>query len=1012
MSDTYTHKKHIYNIPAGVPFSDQLALGLLEQTKDQKHKLAQSLILLPTRRSCRMLQESFLQLTAGEALLLPKMQAIGDIDAEEIFLSVRDINDFDIPPAISPLKRQILLAQLISSLPDFQHGTAANMALAADLSLLMDQIHTEDKNFKDLPDLVDKTAFADHWQITLDFLEILSTHWPKILEELGVIDPADRRNRLINALNKHWQETPPPHAVIAAGTTGSIPSTSALLKTIAELPNGSVILPGLDQEMSDVAWGCIEEGHPQATLKLLLESIDCNRSAVMPWHQTSQLDAKIKARQWLTSQIMLPAQNTDNWQDITLTTAEKDNLQDTVNDLHLYKCASLQEEATTIALLLRETLENPQKTAALITPNRQLTARVTMLCKRWQIELDDSAGKKISNSRLGKYLRLCSTVLFNEFKSADFLSLLKHEYCRGVGHPHFRKAVRLLEKDLMRGAEIKNGLQGLKQKYLNQLQDPDVRHKAAPSNLEFIDFLIEIFEPFQNKNFDNFSDRLTTHLKLAELLASVPNNKNNQNNDGSNISLWQGDAGESAAKFLCDLTMLAEDISINNNADYVALFDQLIASVTFRPRYGTHPRLMILGQLEARMIKADRIILSGLNEGCWPPDPAHDPWFSRNMRQDFGLPIPERDISLAAHDFAQGFCHKEVFLTRAVKVDGTPTVAARWLERLDTFLKSFNLKNGIKKDGAHISYARLMDKTEKFEPIKRPAPCPPASVRPRSLSVTRIEKWLQDPYSIYAEKILNLRSLDPLEKKTDAADKGNLLHKILHDFVQKNRINLPAQAEQEFITLSRSKLQEFMNNEAEQQNMIPRLNRLASWFVQHEKQWRLKSAVHKLEVKGALEITEGIKNNFTLTGQADRIDKMHTGCAAIIDYKSGGTYSKKKMASTQDMQLPLEALMIKKGAFEKNGFNATEVGYLGYWVLSGGKTKAKITAIENEKSIHEAIEIVESGLTDLIAIFEDEKTPYYAIPRLDNPPRFNDFEHLERVKEWAALDDTIEESAA
>jgi ATP-dependent helicase/nuclease subunit B len=1004
MADTYTKK--IYNIPAGIPFNDHLAAGLLAETKNHQHHLSQYLILLPTRRSCRMLQESFLRQASGNALLPPKMQAIGDIDAEELFLSVRDINDFDIPPAISPLKRQILLAQLISSLPNFQHGTAHNMALAANLALLMDQIHTENKNLKDLPDLVDRTAFADHWQITIDFLEILSTHWPQILEGQGIIDPADRRNRLINALNKHWQENPPQHPVIAAGTTGSIPSTSALLKTITDMPNGTVILPGLDQEMSESAWDHIQEGHPQATLKLLLQSIDCERSDIAPWHDIAPLDTKTKARQWLSSQIMLPAKSTDAWQKIKILPSQKQALQDTINDINLYECNSLQEEATTISLLLRETLENSTKTAALITPNRELAQRVKMLCQRWDIELDDSAGQKISTSPLGKYLRLCAHVLFDDFKSTHFLSLLKHDYCRGLDYSNFRQSTRTLEKDLMRGPEVQGGLEGLKQKYIDQSNKLEIRHKPNPSNLDFINFLIKTFQSFQKESFKNFSDRLTAHIKFAELLANNPSSSADEN------ILWRGDAGEAASLFLCDLAILADDISLDNNADYIALFDQLISSVTFRPRYGTHPRLMILGQLEARMIKADRIILAGLNEGCWPPEPSHDPWFSRNMREDFGLPVPERDISLSAHDFVQGFCHEEIFLTRSIKIDGTPTVPARWLERLETFLKSIDLNNNIQTNGPHIEYARSIDKADDFNPIKRPAPCPPVESRPRSLSVTRIEKWLQDPYGIYAEKILKLNALDPLEKTTDAAQKGNFLHQVLHDFVHAHRVQIPHNAENKFITLSRETLDHYIHDKAEQQSMIPRLNRLASWFVNHEKQWRLKSAVNQLEVKGALEITEGLNSSFTLTGQADRIDSLHTGGAAIIDYKSGGTYSKKKIETTHAMQLPLEALMIKKGAFEKNGYAAQDVGYLGYWVLSGGKTEAKITALKNQQSIHDAIDIVESGLTNLIATFDDEKTPYYAIPRLDNPPRFNDFEHLERVKEWAALDDMAEESAA
>ena len=117
----------------------------------------------------------------------------------------------------------------------------------------MDQIYTENLDMADLATLVPEN-FAEHWQITLQFLEILSEHWPKILAEHHVIDHADRRNRLILALADFWNTHPPIAPIIAAGSPGSLPSTARLLSVISGLPQGRIILPGLDTNCDEESW--------------------------------------------------------------------------------------------------------------------------------------------------------------------------------------------------------------------------------------------------------------------------------------------------------------------------------------------------------------------------------------------------------------------------------------------------------------------------------------------------------------------------------------------------------------------------------------------------------------------------------------------------------------------------------------------------------------------------------------------------------------------------------------
>jgi ATP-dependent helicase/nuclease subunit B len=403
--------------------------------------------------------------------------------------------------------------------------------------------------------------------------------------------------------------------------------------------------------------------------------------------------------------------------------------------------------------------------------------------------------------------------------------------------------------------------------------------------------------------------------------------------------------------------------------------------------------------------------MAGLNEGVWPPQASHDPWLSRSMKKDFGLPLPERNITLSAHDFTQGFCSSEVFLTRSNKIDGSPTIAARWLERLDTFLQAINISPENIKGKDHLSYIQKMEAVDDVIPLERPAPRPPVSARPRSLSVTRIEKWLNDPYAIYAEKILKLSPLDMLEKPIDYAEKGTILHEILYQFIDTNRQKLPQEAKLEFIETAKEIFKKHSFEETEWQEILPRLHQMAEWFIDNEENWRKISATNKLEVKGSMLIETSLSQPFQLTGQADRIDNLHNGEAAIIDYKSAGNFSKKGIQNATYPQLPLEALMLENGGFSEQNLPKQKVGYLGYWTIKGDNIGGNVTCVDEVTDITNVIQASHTGLNALVALFDKAETPYFAVPNLEKAPRFNDYAHLERIKEWAVTDDSSEEAA-
>lgn len=999
-----SQKPTVFTIPATASFVDSLASGLLEEVGKEQETLANYLILLPTRRACRSLQEAFLRLN-DKPMLLPRMQPFGDVDEDELFIANHD--SLNIPPAMSSLKRQILLAQQISRLPNFARGPEQDIALAQALGQLMDQIYTENLNMADLPKLVDGTDFSEHWQITLTFLEIISEHWPKILEAHGMIDMADRRNRLMLALNTHWQENPPDHPVIAAGSTGSIPATTALLKTISTLPKGSAILPALDKQMPENIWDDVEEGHPQATLKHLLNVLEIDRQDIKDWPYIDNQSNQNFARENLISRVMTPAEKTDIWQTDHVSTKEKKDIETSLENIKRYDCKTPQEEAQLIALLLRETLETKSKIGALVTPDRKLARRVAMACRRWNIEIDDSGGQSLTDSTTGLFLRLSASAAIERLSPVPLLAFLKHSLNTGGEFENYRKIVRQLEHSVLRGlkpAPDFNGLIDLIQKKNN---NPKNHHKPSSDVLDFINHLRNIFSDFTEKmseGYHPFSKLLEEHIHVCENLSKYTDNQ-------SSI-LWRGDSGEASAQFLSELKEHAHGLPDVRGLDYLAILTQFMSAVTTRPRYGTHPRLMILGQLEARLIQADRVILAGLNEGTWPPDPGHDPWMSRPMRKNFSLPAPERSISLAAHDFVQGFCAKEVFLTRSERVDGAPTAPARWLSRLDTFLDAIDIEKNILRHGLHQSYAKHIDHVENIEPLERPKPTPDISSRPTQLSVTKIEKWLKDPYTIYAQEILKLKKLDPLEKPIGATERGTIIHKIMERFMTAHPKELTEDAYDNFIDIAKDVLAEETSNISDQNFWMPRLMAIGEWIIEDTANWRKNAQFLKAEIDGEITIKEEVDKPFTLTARVDRIDQLNDGSLAVIDYKSGGSYSGTRIESGDLPQLPLEAIILSEGGFADNGITQNNIGSLSYWKLTGKINEAgTITQISKPQQLQNSLDNAKNGLTALIKSFEDPKTPYMAIPCLDNAPRFNDYEYLERVKEWAALGESSEEAA-
>lgn len=962
----------IRNIEAGQPFARTLARFLLQETQGRPEELTRYCVLLPTRRACRVLRESFLRETGGKPLLLPAMTPLGDVEEDDLALMMfgRDEAILDVKRAMSPLRRQVLLARLIMAMPGFAQGYEHALALAAALAGFLDHAIIEELDFGALEDLVPE-EFAAHWQITLDFLKIVTQLWPGVLAEYDAVDAAQRRNLLLQALAGHWRAHPPDGPVIAAGSTGSVPATAELLAAIAALPQGMIVLPGLDTRMDEESWTCMAPTHPQYGLKKLLGRLGASRGSVTPLDGYGAVDHH---RAVLATEVMRPAATSAAWKDF--------GRQDTakmLRGLQYYPCDTQQEEAGVIAVIIREALETPGKTVALVTPDRGLARRVAAACGRWGIAVDDSAGQPLTQTQAGKFLLLLLEAGGRDYDPVALLALLKHPHCGSDP-----AALAKLEKDILR--------QDARPRSLAELDAIAAAHPDPKVGALAQRCLAGLSIMQGGEEAADFSLILDAHLRAAEFFAG-------------NAQPWRGEDGHAAAAFFGDLQDQASLIGAVTPEDYAGIFASLARGVTVRPSYGLHPRVSILGQLEARLTDADLVVLGGLNEGIWPPSPAHDPWMSRPMRESFGLPPHERAVGMAAHDFVQGFCAGDVVMTRARRVDGTPGVPSRWLERLDTVLRACGQSLDDLSPGAYVDWAARLDDSGAAAPCERPAPKPPLAARPARVSVTRVETWLKDPYAIYARYVLNLHKIRPLVQESDAALRGQVLHKILEDFVRENPLVLPEDAFARLSAHAREALSAVQQRPEDMNFWWPRYERLCAWFLQQEAQWRERAKFLGAEMKGEMTLSVDGRD-FTLHGVVDRIDRM-AGGYAVIDYKTGGNFSPKALKEGKLPQLPLEALMLRKGRFD--GVEPGPCAYLGYWKLTGGRTEGEIRAVEGD--IDDIVQNIEEELRALVSMFYDPETPFLCIPDPANAPRFNDYAHLERVKEWAALDEENEEAA-
>ena len=994
---------------------------------DDPLALASATLYLPTRRACRLMRETFLDRLHGDGAILPRIAAIGDIDEDEIAFAETAAGGIAadalaLPPALGRLERRLLLTRLVmawSQSPEVHGATgtplvaqtpAAAAALADNLARLMDDMTTRDASWERLDKLV-PDEFDAFWQLTLRFLQIARERWPDILREQGAIEPAARRDALIKAETARLagkSDAP----VIVAGSTGSIPATAELIAAIARLRHGAVVLPGLDPDLDEDSWRLIAgddskdvaaaPGHPQFALQALLARIGIKRDAVValaPGH----------GRERLVSEALRPADATEKWRahagDPNFTAQMTAALQ----SVSMIEAANPEEEALAIAVALRETVQE-SKIAALVTSDRGLARRVTAALGRWDIAVEDSGGEALVHTSPGIFARLAARVALHGAAPVDLLALLKHPLLRFDFNRREQRAIATLERAILRGPRPRPGTAGLaaalesfrlqlgkfRRGEGSELHPSDRRSQlsedAVAEAAALITRLASALEPLETM--DDLRHPLAEFARRHRaVLAAL-------SQEGDPEAAFLGAQGNKLAAAFDELAASSAAAQLQLvKSEYVELFGSLLSANIVRQVTETGAQVRIFGLLEARLTESDRVVLGGLVEGKWPPESHCGAWLSRRMRLALGLDLPERRIGLSAHDFAQLINAPEVVLSRAAKIEGAPTMPSRFIQRLAA-LTGARWDKVVARGECYLSWARQLDRPERIAAAPQPAPTPPRAARPKSLSVTEIEDWLRDPYTIYAKHVLRLRPLDPVDTEPGAAERGSIIHAAIAEFTQICAKALPGDPAEALIALGETRFAALQDFPEARAFWWPRFVRIAHWFARWETERRAAITALNAETRGKIEIKlrDGL---FTLRGVADRIEHCRDSRYAILDYKTGSARTEKQVRTGLAPQLTLEAAMLRNGGFD--GIAGGSIAELVYVQLKGGDPAGDPKTIDFKEGTPDSqADHALVKLTRLAQLFDDDKMPYRSLVHPMWRTHYGDYDHLARVKEWSS----------
>ena len=1006
----------IFKCPMHAPFIPTLAAAIFDGSvwngpAPKPHELPGLTIYLPTQAAVEPLKLALVAQSPNGATFLPRIRVLGEADPLDLFAAycprmapaaaLELLEDaLGVPPAFGELERRVQLAALVMNASQALLGTrlahepvftpitpASAFTIAGQIAALIGEAHEAGADLA-LVGQLDSSRASGSEQLSIQLLRKVLRGWEAHKAKTGKLDSEERRNQLMAIEGEFVRQAEAP--VIIAGSTGSVSATAGLMQAVLGRPQSAIVLYGLDDAEAGAE---SHPEHPQHGLKLLLARFDVCGEAVFPLSAREPKsglggrEAERRAR--FLSEALRPAPATAAWAPFIERLRCEDG--SPAPGLAMIEAATIQDEAAAIALVLRESLETPGQTAALITPSESLIGRVRHALAQWGLGAGACAEAGGPDSLAARAVSCAASG-----KPDGLVELLRQ--AQGEDAAKLRRAAEIIDLGVLRQMWRPSALDGVPaalSRAEHAISSGEARHPAMKrigaaewdAARSLASGLIEALSPLMaaTKRVP-LPDRLAAHRAALEQLTSL-------GLSSAESSVLVALEQAAARSFALDL------------AEYAELFAQVVAARRAKVSAHPHPRIFIWKPLDARLLSADVVVLAGLNEGCWPQMSGPDPWLSRNDRKFVGLPPAERRVGRSAHDFmALAASAPRVILTRAKKENGSLTRPSRWISRLKALAAGAGKLDTLRPDRPWLDWAAAHRVPGKMEPASRPLPRPPLSARPRRLSVTAIETWFANPYAIYARHILGLDPLRLPGETADARDKGILYHAALNGFFEAYPRELPENAAAKLLHKLDKAAAELGFNLENAPFWRPRFARFAEWFADSEAARRAGVQMLKSEVGGKLRV-DAPAGPFEITARADRIDRLGDGRLHIYDFKTSANAAKVS-AGRGAPQLALEGLLAKEGAFA--GIPAGASAELHYIVATGGEPPGEI--VELKVACADAIQSAYTGTLRQIARFDDEATPYaYETRAIFREKAENDpFAHLARVREWSVEADDSE----
>ena len=994
----------IWSIPPGADFLRALAKTLAEETglKDRPDALSEAIIYVPNSRSARALTLALFDAAGEKTILPPDVRTLGDLESEEA-PPTAETALAGLPPAMSAARRLGALASLVRAYYAAEYRLdlppASAIAAARELARLLDQAALSDAvDWTKLDGLVEQADLAAHWHGSVKFLKIITEAWPEWLAANNAMDPFKRRLEAARALAADWAANPPTAPVVIAGSTGATPAGRVLMEAALKLPKGLIVLPGLDTDADGEAWDAIRlsVSHPQNSLIDALDHLHILPGDVGIWPGITERPTSA-ARRRMIHEALAPADATADWRatleslaDATESTRQTFAL-NALDGLTVIEAPDEAAEAEAAALLMREALETPGQTAALVTPDAGLARRVSALLKRWNVDVPPSAGVPLGRTPAGSLIGLCATWALDPSEPVALTAAMKHAFVKD------REGLATLERYFLRGPRRWRDLVGLRDSIdTRHLIEPYASFKRPEQDeaIVLVDRLIDLFDE-TDADLSGHAD--VDGSRAAERIAALAGRI------GEAPLPWAGEDGRKAADLFVSIREISDQLGPMPPRALVELIHAQSAQITVSAGLVEHPRLAIWGPLEARLQSAGRVILAGLNEDVWPHRPSPDAFLPRRFRAELGLNDPEDRLGLSAHDFAQLACAPNVVMLHAARRDDAPAVASRWVWRLKTLAEGAlddQAADALAPQKGHpLDWVVAMQghgtNTLPGDYSAEPKPTRHPKGWPKRLSVTRIDLLQRDPYAMWAENVLGLSTLDPMNAPLGPAPRGTAIHHAL-ELLEEEGAPKTSEHLMELLEHELARVGEPAEDWAARKAVW---QRTVDWYLTWRAGRDTGGAKPKLEVSGQLEF-DIAGYPFTLSANADRIERTAIGELVIVDFKTGSPPTDKEIAAELSQQMPLQALLARAGAYA--GIPAAPVAALEY-VAFKAKPDNRLVGLSNALTAtpDELADKAEEGLRRLIANYRQPDTSFLSAPRVKFVKYDNGFNRLARRAEWA-----------